>query len=196
MVSALDITERKRAEEALRLSEARYRAAFQTSLDIMVIASLPDCRSVDVNPRFTEEFGYSREEAIGQTSGELGMWAHEQDHAMLVQSFRDEMPYRDVCIEFKKRDGTALWGIASASRLEIDGKPCILVSVRNITSEKNAEEALRLSEARYRAAFETSPDVIVISRFSDGVYLDVNPTFTEVTGWQREEVIGKDIEGD
>jgi diguanylate cyclase (GGDEF)-like protein/PAS domain S-box-containing protein len=191
VVSALDITERKKAEEALRLTEARYRAAFETSLDIMVIASLPDCRSIDVNPRFTEEFGYSREEAIGKTSAELGMWPHEQDHERLVQSFRDEKPYRDVCVEFRKRDGSTLWGLASASRLQIDGKPCILVSVRNITNERNAEEAQRLSEARYRAAFETSPDVIVISRFSDGAYLDVNPTFTEVTGWQREEVIGK-----
>ena len=191
VVSALDITERKRAEEALRASEALYRTAFQTSADAIVITRFPDCRCVDVNGRFTEYFGYTREEAIGKTSAELGLWANRSDHDLLMNASPDGKDYRDVQVEFRRRDGSALWGIISATRLIIDGEECLLSSVRDISREKQTENALRATEGRYRAAFDTSPDVIVISRITDGVYVDVNPTFTSVTGWQPEEVIGK-----
>jgi diguanylate cyclase (GGDEF)-like protein/PAS domain S-box-containing protein len=189
--SALDITSEKRAEDALRSSEARYRTAFQTSADAMVITSFPDCRCIEVNGRFTECFGYTRDEAIGKTAAELGLWANPADHDLLINAYREGKEYRDVQAEFRKRDGSTLWGNISATPLTIDGEECLLTSVRDITREKQTEDALRSSEARYRAAFETSPDVIVISRVADGMYMDVNPSFTTVTGWRREEVVGK-----
>jgi len=177
-------------EAELRVSEERYHAIFQTSLDIVVIATLPDCKIIEVNPRFTEELGYTREETVGKTSGELGLWVNEQEHNSLIQSILDGKPYRSVQIALRKRDANALWGLASAEWLEIRGEPCVLVSVRNVTREKQAEEARHSIEARYRAAFETSPDAIIISRLSDGVYMDVNPAFTTNIGWKREEVVG------
>jgi diguanylate cyclase (GGDEF)-like protein/PAS domain S-box-containing protein len=177
--------------EALRSSEERYRIAFQTSLDVMVIARLPDCQSVDVNPRFTEEFGYTRAEALGKTSSELDLWAKDEDHTALVHSFRDGKPYRHVSVEFRKKDGTALWGVASAERLDIHGEPCILVSVRNVTNEKAAQEALKASEARYRTIFESSSDSMSLVRLSDGHLLDVNHRFTQLFGYTCEEALGK-----
>ena len=191
LASIHDTTREKLAEDARRASETRYRTAFQTSADAIVITRFPDCQCIDVNGRFTEYFGYTPEEAIGKTSAELGLWANAAEHEYLLNAFRDDKDYRDVQVEFRRKDGSPLWGVISATRLPIDGEKCLLSSVRDITREKQAEDALRFSEARYRAAFETSPDVIVISRISDGVYVDVNPAFTSVTGWEREEVLGK-----
>jgi diguanylate cyclase (GGDEF)-like protein/PAS domain S-box-containing protein len=191
LASIHDTTREKLAEDARRTSEARYRSAFQTSADAIVITRFPDCQFIDVNSRFTEHFGYTPKEAIGKTSAELGLWANPADHELLLNAFRDDKDYRDVQAEFRKRDGSVLWGVISATRLTVDGEKCLLSSIRDITREKLTEDALRFSEARYRAAFETSPDVIVISRIADGVYVDVNPAFSSVTGWQREEVIGK-----
>ncbi len=186
-----DTTREKLAEDARHASDARYRTAFQTSADAIVISRSPDCRCIEVNGRFTECFGYTADDAIGKTSAELGLWANTADHDLLMNAFRDEKDYRDVLAEFRRRDGSTLWGVVSATRLTIDGEECLLSSVHDITREKQTEDALRFSEARYRAAFETSPDVIVISRITDGVYVDVNPAFTTVMGWQREEVMGK-----
>ncbi|MGA2249989.1 PAS domain S-box protein [Terracidiphilus sp.] len=191
LASIHDATREKLAEDARRTSDARYRTAFQTSADAIVITRFPDCRCVDINGRFTEYFGYTPAEAIGKTSAELGLWPNPADHELLVNVFRDGKDCRDVQVEFRRRDGSALWGILSATRLVVDGEECLLSSVRDITREKQAEDALRFSEARYRAAFETSPDVIVITRISDGVYIDVNPAFTTVTGWRGDEVIGR-----
>ena len=181
------------SKAALRAIEARFRATFQASQDVMVIAALPDCRSVDVNPRFTSEFGYTREEALGKTSSELGLWANEADHEQLVDSFRVGKPYRDVQVLFRKKNGKTLWGSASAELLELDDEKCVLVSVRNITGEKLAQEALQASEARYRTVFEISPDLLALTRLSDNVLLDVSPSFLKATGYQHEEFVGHDL---
>ncbi|WP_058186202.1 PAS domain S-box protein [Terracidiphilus gabretensis] len=191
LASIHDATGEKLSEDARRASEARYRTAFQTSADAMVITRFPDCRCIDINGRFTEYFGYTPVEAVGKTSAELGLWANPADHELLLNVFRDGKDCRDVQVEFRRRDGSALWGMLSATRLIVDGEECLLSSVRDVTRERQAEGALRYSEARYRAAFETSPDIIVISRIADGMYVDVNPAFTTVTGWQREEIMGK-----
>ena len=191
LASIHDATGEKLAEDARRASEARYRTAFQTSADAMVITRFPDCRCIDINGRFTEYFGYTQAEAIGKTSAELGLWANPADHELLLDVYRHGKDYRDVQVEFRRRDGSALRGMLSATRLIVDGEECLLSSVRDITREKQTEDALRYSEARYRAAFETSPDIIVISRIVDGMYVDVNPAFTTVTGWQHAEIMGR-----
>ena len=190
-VSVRDITREKQAEEELRASEERYRSAFQTSTDAMVITRVSDRTYVDVNRRFAEYFGFSCEEAVGKTSVDMGMWTDLIEREHLFSSVAKGEEYRDIPIKFRKRDGAPLWGMVSAVPLTLDGESCILSSIHDVTREKLSEEALRASEKRYRAVFETSPDVIVISRMTDGIYMDVNPAFTSVTGWRRDEVLGK-----
>ena len=191
VISALDITERKRAEEALRNNEKLYRTAFQTCADSLVISRIRDRQYIDVNHRFTECFGFTREEAVGRTGAELGIWADMADREKLVAAISAGTEYRDIEIEFRRRDGAQIWGLVSAARLMIDGEECILTSMRDITREKLTEQARNSIEVRYRAAFETSPNVLVITRLEDGVYMEVNPAFTTITGWEREEILGK-----
>jgi diguanylate cyclase (GGDEF)-like protein/PAS domain S-box-containing protein len=203
-----DISDAKAAEErldvaaeALRLSEERYRTAFYTSLDAIAISSLEDGRYVDVNPAFLEIFGFEREEVIGHTSLKLGVWERYVDRKELIDGLRQNTVCRNLEVRYRRKNGEGFWGLLSASIIEVDGVPCNLGVIRDISAEKAADErlaqaaeALRHSEERYRTAFYTSLDGISITTLDEGRYIDVNPAFLRIWGYDnRVEVIGHTV---
>ena len=137
-----DITERLRAESALRASEERYRTAFLASLDSVNINRLRDGLYIEVNPAFLEVTGYRREEVIGRTSLELGIWADPAVRAQLVASLRAGVACRSLETEFRKKNGERMWGLMSAAVIQLDGEPCILSITRDITERKRIESEL------------------------------------------------------
>jgi len=94
-------------------------------------------------------------------------------------------------IEIRQRHEEKI--IAEINTVEIDweGKPAYLASMRNISERKRAEKGLRESEEKFSKAFQHSPEVIVISSIEDGTVLEANDTFLRLTGYTREEVIGR-----
>ncbi len=200
-----DINDRKAAEEklataqtALQASEERYRTAFQTNLDASAITRMDDSMILEVNKAFTEMYGYEREEAVGRTAYELGIWPDPEQRRALVAMVKERLICRDLEVKLKRKDGGTFWGLMSAWVLEIDGISCMQAGVRDISAAKAAEEklttaqeALKASEARYRTAFQTSLDSISINRLDDGLYIDASPSFLDVMGYTREEVVGK-----
>jgi diguanylate cyclase (GGDEF)-like protein/PAS domain S-box-containing protein len=192
-----DIQARKAAEErlaatkeALQVSEERYRTVFQTSQDCISISHAEDGRFVDVNPTFLSMFGYEREEVIGRTALELNIWTGPEDRLKLVNALQGSV-CRDISLQFARRNGERFWALLSGARIDLDGIPSFLLVVRDISDAKTAAEALRVSEERYRTAFQTSLDSININRLSDGMYIDCNQAFLDTLGYSREEVIGK-----
>lgn len=143
VVSARDITEQKKIEEFLRVSEDRYRTAFQTSLDAIAIQRLSDGAFVDVNEAFLEIFGYSREEVLGRTVLELGLWVNSTQQEDLVDTLRESSHCRDFELLFKKNGGQICWGLLSASLLGLDGETCYLSVIRDITKARMAEKEIR-----------------------------------------------------
>jgi diguanylate cyclase (GGDEF)-like protein/PAS domain S-box-containing protein len=200
-----DINDRKAAEErlaaaaeALRLSEERYRIAFETSLDAVYIGRACDGMFVDCNKACLEFLGYRREEMIGKTTLELNIWADPRDRQRLAETLRQNSICRDLEARFRKKNGEVSLGLMSASVIELDGVPCFLTMTRDISEARAAaerlaasQEALRVSEERYRTAFQTSLDGININRLSDGMYIECNKAFLDMTGYDREEVIGR-----
>jgi diguanylate cyclase (GGDEF)-like protein/PAS domain S-box-containing protein len=200
-----DINDRKIAEDrlakaqlALEESETRYRTAFQTSLDGIAISHLDDGTYIDVNKAFLEMLSYERAEVVGQSSLQLNLWVDAGDRDSLVERLRRNASFRDVNVRFRKKSGDLIWVLLSCTVMEIKGVPCILTVARDITEAKAAEERLaaakeaqRMSEARYRAAFQTSPHGVALNRLEDGTYLDVNGAFLDTTGYNLEEVIGQ-----
>jgi diguanylate cyclase (GGDEF)-like protein/PAS domain S-box-containing protein len=193
-----DITERRTAEMKLRESEERYRTAFEMSLDAITISRIDDERFIDCNPAYFDMSGYKREEVIGRTSLELGIWADIHDRQTMMNILRQNSCVCGLEVRLRKKNGEIGWGQLSASMIELDGAPCILAVVRNVTEAKAAEErlaaaqeALKASEERYRTVFQTSPDFVGINRLDDGIFIDANDAYLNILGFEREEVIGR-----
>jgi PAS domain S-box-containing protein len=91
---------------------------------------------------------------------------------------------------YRRKDGTEFPAEVSARVIDLGGESFVLHFVREITERKAAEAALRASEERFSKAFATSPDAINITRLKDGVYLNINPSFTRMTGHRPEDVLG------
>ncbi|MFZ1083549.1 MAG: PAS domain S-box protein [Terracidiphilus sp.] len=200
-----DVSEAKAAEEsliaaseALRLTEERYRVAFETSLDPICIVRLSDGVFIDVNSAYLECLLYQREEVIGRSAADIDVWVSDADRQRLRETIRQQSSCRGLETLFRKKNGDTFWGQLSASAIEINGVTCVLAITRDISASKAAgermaaaTEAMRLSEERYHTVFETSLDGITISRMSDGHYIDVNNSFLNLLGYRRDEVIGR-----
>jgi diguanylate cyclase (GGDEF)-like protein/PAS domain S-box-containing protein len=184
--------------ESIRHSEERYRLIFETSVDCIAINRASDGTYVDCNQAFVDAMGFAREEMLGRTSLELGIWADPDDRKTMVEHLRRNRTCRDLEANFRRKNGDAFWGRMSAALLEIDGVSCILSITRDISEAKSAGDrlassirALQLSEVRYRTVFETCFDGICIVDLGDGAFLDANPKFLELMGYTRDEVLGR-----
>ena len=200
-----DITDAKAAEErlaaaaeALRGNEERYRTIFETSSDAVILAGQNDGKIIDANQAFFDSSGYQRNEVIGHTTRELNLWVNEGDSQRLLDELTRNNMCRNMELLSRRRNGEEFWIRLSASSIEIGGIPCRLVFAQDISEAKAAEErlaiaanALRASEERYRSAFQTSLDAIAMNRLSDGMYIDCNQAFLDITGFIREEVLGQ-----
>jgi diguanylate cyclase (GGDEF)-like protein/PAS domain S-box-containing protein len=146
----LDINDRKQAEarlaeaqEALRVSEERYRTAFQMSLDCINLNRLSDGRYVDCNKAFLELTGLRQEEVIGRTSIELNIWVDPEERRRMVEMLMQQGACRNLEARFRKKNGETIWGLMSASLIELEGIPCILSVTRDISDVKIAEDEIR-----------------------------------------------------
>ncbi len=188
-----DITEQKAAEEAVKASEEKFATAFRSSPDAILITSLPDGRILEVNEGFSRISGYSREEALGSTTRKLELWAFEEQRLRMLAQIQESGQIREYQADIKARDGKIRICLLSAETVDVQGDPCLLSVVRDVTERRQAEQALRLSEARLVTAFRASPDAILISRMPSGELLEVNDSFCRLTGLSRSEALGHTI---
>ncbi len=131
------------AADALRLSEARYRTAFQTSLDAININRMHDYQYIDCNQAFLDATGFEREEVLGRTPAELGVWVSELDRTLLLENLRRKPVCKDFEAQFQRKNGQIFWGRISVSKIEVDGVPCLLTVSRDIDSERRAAEEIK-----------------------------------------------------
>ena len=179
------------AEAALRDSEAKFEAAFQTASVMMSISSLRDGRFLEVNDAFCRAAGYERAELLGRSGADLGLLVHPEQRDLAVGIVRAGGVARDCELTIRVRNGDIRRGSFSASRIDVDGEPCLLTAIVDMTDRLAAEDALRASDARFSAAFNFAGVMMLIVRMSDGVIVDANEAFLHDTGYGRDEVLGK-----
>ncbi|GAB4563310.1 MAG: hypothetical protein Kow0047_12050 [Anaerolineae bacterium] len=135
--------EKRRAEDALRQSEAKFAIAFRTSLDAVNINRLSDGLYIQVNEGFTALTGYTEEDVRGKTSSDIQIWANPADRERLVAALRAYGEVRNLEAPFRMKDGSIRIGLMSARVIEIDGEMCILSVTRDITDRKRMQDAER-----------------------------------------------------
>lgn len=138
-----DITERKRAEEALRQSEERFSKAFHSSPASLSIALLEDGRLLEVNAAFLRMTGYSREDVIGRTTLEIGLWANPYYRLTMTEKLRDGDAVDNLDFKFRKKSGELRDGLLSVELIVLGAEPCVLGIALDTTERLRAEEALQ-----------------------------------------------------
>lgn len=139
---ARDITEQVRIQEALRASEAKYRALVDQSLQGQIV--MQDFRIVFANPAFAEVSGYSVAELLSLPPEKVQALVHPEDRALVWERFRDRLAGKQAESRYAyrgiRKDGEVRWLEMSATRIEYGGKPAIQGVVVDITERKRAEE--------------------------------------------------------
>jgi PAS domain S-box-containing protein len=185
----VDITERKRAEEALQKSEEKFSKAFRQSPMALAITSATDHRYIEVNESFERFSGWRREELIGRTPFDIGLWVDPQERDRLASYVQDEGSLRLFESHFRMRDGTIRAGLVGAELIELDGEQCVLAVGMDVTEQKLAAEALRESEERFRLVADTAPALIWMSG-TDKLCTFFNKGWLDFTGRPIEAELG------
>ncbi|WP_129127255.1 PAS domain S-box protein [Geomonas oryzae] len=194
VLSLVDISAHKEVEEALRES----RATLAVAQRIARLGNWDWDLASDTLAWSDEMFRiYDVDPAAFTPSHELVLQAvHPDDREMVIRCVNDaiynrksyQMDYRIVLASGAVRTLSARGEVT----YDAQGKPLhMLGTAQDITWRIEAEQALRNSEEKFSKAFHASPDSIVITRAEDGTYIDVNEAFQEITGYRREEVIGR-----
>jgi PAS domain S-box-containing protein len=150
-----DISDRKRAEDALRQSQELFAKAFSASPHLISISSLADGRYLMVNDAVLRATGYRRDEMIGHTSTELQIFADPAGRNSLVQALHHgDGSVRDLELHLRGKYGQIQTVLLSAEVITVDGQPCILTSSNDITARRQAEETLQQAYAELEQRVE------------------------------------------
>jgi PAS domain S-box-containing protein len=188
-----DVTERKQMEEALEVSEVRFRRLFETAQDGILILDADTGQISNVNQFLIEMLGYSQDHFLGKKLWEIGAFKdiHASRTAFSKLQTKGYVRYEDLPLQTK--DGRLIDVEFVSNVYRVDHHKVIQCNIRDITERKKIEEALKISETRYRRLFETAQDGILILDAETGQISDVNPFLVEMLGYSHEEFLGKKL---
>ena len=171
---ATDITEWRRSQEVLRHSEERFAKAFRASPAAVSISRLTDGRYVDVNDAFVRLLGYGRQDVIGRTSLQIGLWVDPADRPRLAASLENQESLRGFATRFRTKTGEVREVVIAAERIDVDGEACILALSSDVTEQKRLEEQLLQSQK-----------MEAIGRMAGGIAHDFNNLLTTILGYSE-----------
>ncbi|MCC5888147.1 MAG: PAS domain S-box protein [Gammaproteobacteria bacterium] len=190
VVNGQEITGQVQAERALRRSETRFAALFETSRDAILLTRTSDGIALDFNEAFTELTGHQRDSGLGRPSSELLRVADGNDIARFSEMLEAENHVVDLETVVITADGRARETSLSGRYAELDGELCVVVVLRDISARRRTEAALRESEDKFARVFHRSPDAMLITRLADDLVIDVNDNFVALLQRPRAVLVG------
>jgi PAS domain S-box-containing protein len=181
---AHDVTERRRAEAALQRSEALFKKLFEKHSAVKLIIDPNSGTFVDANEAAANFYGWSRDQLRQMKVEDVNPMPPEE----IRQAIEKVRSGQQTCFDFRHRraDGSIRDVEIFSSKIEVEGKDLLHSIVHDVTERKTAEE----ERERLMAAIEQAGEVVVITD-ADGTIQYVNPAFERVTGYGREEVLGR-----
>ena len=193
-----DITGQRRAEDALAVarrnlseSEEKFKKAFAASPHPIGITDLVTGKLFEVNDAFERVFGHTREQVLGRTTLELKLWSDPEQRTRMLALLRDHGSFRNLHIVGGDRSGRKLSLILSGEVIDIEGIPCVVTYVNDVSDHEAAKLALLESEELFAKAFRAGPYSLTIIDAKSGVLIEVNEGFERLFGHSRGEVIGR-----
>jgi len=188
-----DITERKQAEEALYKSQQEFSSLFKSSPEALVYVDKKS-KVLDVNAQFTKLFGYTLEEIKGKKIDSgliLSQKMIDEGKNLTKKALKGFVNYETYR---KRKDRSEFPVFISSAPVKVSNKLKGLVTLyQDITKRKKAEEKLRQSEEKFAGIFKNIPDA-AFYQDTKGIILDINPAFTQLFGYSREDIMGKNID--
>ncbi|MFO7707065.1 MAG: PAS domain S-box protein [Desulfobacterales bacterium] len=169
--------------------EALYRSLFENNHAVMLLIDPDSSAIVDANPAACTYYGWSRNDLRKKTIDEINTLTREE--VFTKMELARQQKRNNFFFKHRRADGEVRDVEVYSGPLTREGKTLLYSIVHDITGRKKAQESLAESEQKFRMAFQTSPDSINLNRLSDGMYIDINEGFTKLTGYTREEAIGR-----
>jgi len=190
LINWTDITQRKKAEEALRESEKQYRALVELSLQGVVVVQ--DFRIVFANAAFAEISGYTVKELLSLQPQEVKAMIHPEDQTLVWGRFRDRLMGKPVPPQYEyrgiRKNGAVLWLEMFASCIEYGGKPAIQGAIIDISERKKLEDALHLRANLLNEATDS-----IIAHDLDGNLIYMNEATCRTRGYSTEEMLTMNV---
>ncbi|MFC1672931.1 ATP-binding protein [Pseudomonadota bacterium] len=155
--------------DALRESEDRFSKVFDASPSMIAISTVETGQHYAVNEAWLKTMGFTREETIGKTAQELGVWPNTEDREAFITAFKAEGSVRDVEVELKTKSGELRTFSASGDKVEYDGEPRLLLVFHDITERKAAEGGLERKVEERTSALK---DQVAATKQAEGELLD------------------------
>jgi PAS domain S-box-containing protein len=191
-----EVAERKRAEKILAEAQ-KYAESIVETIHQPLVVLTPDLRVISANPSFYQTFEVSPEETTGSLiySIDNGQWDIPALRELLEEIIPNNFHFDHFEIDHKFPAIGRKKLLLNARRIYQEGKGTdrILLALEDITERKQTEEALKISEVRYRRLFETAQDGILILDADTGEILDVNPFLIEILRYTSEDFLGRKL---
>ena len=184
---ATDITKRKQAEETVRESEERFGKAFRSSPAAQVISDIQTGLFVDVNDRWTQMLGWTKEEMIGRTSKQVGIWDDPGERDRIVRKVYDQGYFQEEPIVFRTKQGRAIDALWSAEKITFGGREVMLSMIYDQTERQRAEKALRRKNEEQAVLLDCIPTQLWYL-WDAHTYGAVNQAHADFVGRPKEDM--------
>jgi PAS domain S-box-containing protein len=156
-------------KDALQESEERFTKIFRTSPDPISLRSFPEGRYLEVNNSFVDLLEYPRDEIIGRTTEELGLWKSSSDERRhLIQTLEQTGKIQGLELQLVSRSGKQIFSLVSCELIDLDGRRCLLTVAKDINDRKQLEIALQASEAKLSDILNSSKAAICCFKIDSG----------------------------
>ncbi|MEI6455727.1 MAG: PAS domain S-box protein [bacterium] len=201
ITSFTDITDRRIAEESLRISEEKFSKAFRNIPDVIIITALPEGIILDVNDGLFRVAGYRREEVVDKSTLYLHMWNVEEDRATFIRMLGEKGRVTEFETTFRKKTGEIFTGLISGEIIMLQEKKCVLSVVHDISERRLAEEKIaRMNEELEERVIRRTKELEVANKemeaFSYSISHDLRAPLRAIAGFSHllKEDYGNNLE--